>query len=336
VARTRCSSTVPRSLPRSHEPQPVSWTRRHLLDVDDLSLAEIDLVIDRAADMRQRLGGSPDEPGELRGRRVALLFAEPSTRTRLSFEIAARNLGGQTFVLDPAASSLTKGETVADTARNLAALGFAMLVVRHRRGGAPAVAARWFGGSVVNAGDGAHAHPTQALLDLFTLRHAWGVRDLAGRKIVIVGDLRHSRVARSNIWSLTAAGADVWACGPPDMLHGMDDLRRALGADRRLTVADDLAAALADAHAVMGLRIQRERMGNASMSADDYVRRYRIDESRMALARPGAVFLHPGPVNEGVEVTREVATGRRSLVLDQVRNGVAVRMAVLSLLAEAD
>jgi aspartate carbamoyltransferase catalytic subunit len=313
----------------------MSWTRRHLLDVDDLSRAELDLVLARADEMRRRLDAS-DRPVEvLRGHRVALLFAEPSTRTRLSFDVAARSLGAETFVLDPPSSSMTKGETLADTARNLAALGFHMLVVRHRRGGAPWVAARWFEGHVINAGDGSHAHPTQALLDLFTLRRTWRIDELTGRKIVIVGDLLHSRVARSNIWALTAAGADVWACGPAELLGGFDEIGRALGSGRRLTVTADLSAALEDADAVMALRIQRERMHGAALSTEDYIDRYRIDETRMSTARGGAVFMHPGPVNEGVEVTREVATGPRSLVLEQVRNGVPLRMAVLSLVAEA-
>lgn len=315
----------------------MSWTRRHLLDVEDLTPAETDLILLRAEEMHRPPGRREEreEREELRGRRVALLFDEPSTRTRLSFEIAARNLAAGTFVLEPSASSLVKGESLVDTTRNLDALGFDMLVLRHHRAGAPGVAARHFAGHVVNAGDGWHAHPTQALLDLFTLRRAWSSRSLEERKVVIVGDLLHSRVCRSNIWTLTAAGADVWACGPASLARGFEELARTLDGGRRLTVTDDLTAALRGADAVMALRIQRERMGDASLSAGEYVARYRIDESRMALARPGAFFLHPGPINEGVEVTREVAIGPRSLVLEQVRNGVPVRMAVLTLLAGA-
>ncbi|CAN5168221.1 aspartate carbamoyltransferase catalytic subunit [soil metagenome] len=309
----------------------MTWTRRHLLDVEDFTSADLDLILDRAQQLAERPSGARPGPDSLPGHRVALLFAEPSTRTRLSFEIAARNMGAETFVLDPPASSMVKGETLADTARNLGAMGFGSLVIRHRRWGAPWVTARHFPGSVINAGDGAHAHPTQALLDLLTLRRALKADSLAGRKVVIVGDLLHSRVARSNIWTLTADGADVAVCGPAGLLRGFDVVARRLPG--RLFVTDDLSAALAGADAVMALRIQRERMSGAALSVGEYVGRYRIDEARMALAGPAARFLHPGPINEGVEVTREVATGPRSLVLEQVRNGVPIRMAVLALLA---
>jgi aspartate carbamoyltransferase catalytic subunit len=314
----------------------MGWTRRHLLDVEDLRPAETRVLLDRAEKMRRSLEGTGDPlEDDLCSARVALLFAEPSTRTRMSFEIAARNLAAETLVMDPLASSLVKGETLTDTVRVLGAMGVDMLVLRHHRSGAPWVAARYFDGSVVNAGDGWHAHPTQALVDLFTLRRAWSADSLRGRKVVIVGDLLHSRVARSNIWTLTADGADVWLCGPRTLLRGFEELARALPGGRHLTVTDDLAAALRDAEAVMALRIQRERMSGAALSLADYVSAYRIDETRMGLALPDAWFLHPGPVNEGVEVTRSVAAGPRSLVLEQVRNGVPIRMAVLALLAEA-
>lgn len=306
-----------------------SWTRRHLLEVDDLTRAELDTIIDLAERYSARRASASRPDAALAGCSVALLFAEPSTRTRLSFEIAARGLAAEVSVLDPQTSSLVKGESLTDTARTLGALGFDALVLRHHRSGAPWVAARHFGGSVINAGDGWHAHPTQALLDLLTLRQAFAARDLVGRKIVIVGDLRHSRVARSNVWTLTAAGAEVWACGPADLLRGFDQ-RLELPADRRLTLTDDLDAALAGADAVMGLRIQFERMAGG-LSKGDYITRYQLTEQRLAQARSGAYFLHPGPVNEGIEVTREVARGPRSLVLRQVRNGVALRMAVLAL-----
>jgi aspartate carbamoyltransferase catalytic subunit len=258
----------------------------------------------------------------LQDENVALLFAEPSTRTRLSFELAARRLGAETYVLDPISSSMVKGETLVDTVRNLDAIGFSMLVVRHHRAWAAAVAARYFGGSVVNAGDGWHAHPTQALLDLFTLQREFG--SLARRKICIVGDVLHSRVAKSNVWSLRQAGAEVWLCGPATWLRGLSGLPA--------VVSDDFDGALAGADAVMGLRVQRERMA-PGVSLEEYVTRYQVTEERLARAAPNAVFLHPGPINEGVEVTREVARGPRSLVLEQARNGVPVRMAVLATLA---
>jgi aspartate carbamoyltransferase catalytic subunit len=197
-------------------------------------------------------------------------------------------------------------------------------VVRHHRAGAAAVAARYFGGHVVNAGDGWHAHPTQALLDLFTLRGALG--ELRGRKVAIVGDVLHSRVAKSNVQTLTRAGADVWLCGPREWVRALDSLSA--------TLTTDLDAALSGADAVMGLRVQKERMA-PGLSLDEYIERYQITEERLARTAPAARYLHPGPINEGVEVTQEVARGPRSLVLEQARNGVPVRMAVLSMLAQS-
>lgn len=297
---------------------------RHLLDVDEWSDETIEAVLDsasRARDAGERHGN------ELLGCRVVLLFAEPSTRTRMSFEMAARGLSAETYVIDPASSSMVKGETLVDTARNLDALGVDMIVMRHHRAGAPWVAARHFGGAVVNAGDGWHAHPTQALLDLLTLRRAFGggADALRGLKIAIVGDLLHSRVARSNVWTLTRAGADVWVSGPESWLHGYSDLP--------VTATTDLDVALDGASAVMGLRVQKERMRGSSLSIGDYIARYQITDERLARAASGAYYLHPGPINEGIEVTRSVARGPRSLVLEQVANGLAVRMAVLALLA---
>lgn len=313
----------------------MSWAYRHLLDVENLSAEEMDTLLDRASEMRGLLDRNEDPGALLRGEHVALLFAEASTRTRLSFEIAAHRLGADTYLFDRASSSMTKGETFTDTVRNLDAIGFTMLVVRHHRTGAPWVAARHFRGHVVNAGDGWHAHPTQALLDLFTLRRAWGGSPdaLRGRKIAIVGDILHSRVAGSNIWSLTQAGADVWLCGPRPWVRGFDELARSLPSDRRLSVTDDLQSALDGADAVMGLRVQKERMAGG-LSPAEYRDRYQINSERFARAKPGAFYLHPGPINEGVEVTREVCLGPRSLVLEQARNGVPIRMAVLSLVAE--
>jgi aspartate carbamoyltransferase catalytic subunit len=310
----------------------MTWSGPHLLDVDELNVSDLDFILQESARLRKWIDGGGGWAGNLRGENVALLFAEPSTRTRLSFELAARRLGAETYVLEPISSSMVKGETFVDTVRNLDALGFSKLIVRHHRAGAAAVATRYFGGSVINAGDGWHAHPTQALLDLYTLAdHFWDhvgsldVReDLRGRKIAIVGDVLHSRVAKSNVWTLTCAGADVWLCGPRAWLLGLDALPA--------TLTESLDAALRDADAVMGLRVQKERMA-PGVSLDDYIARYQITEERFARAAQRAVFLHPGPINEGVEVTREVARGPRSLVLEQARNGVPVRMAVLATLA---
>lgn len=305
---------------------------KHLLDVDELSREQVDALLAQAGAMRRAFDAGR-RVRALEGVRVALLFAEPSTRTRLSFEIAARALGAEAYVLDPGGTSLVKGESLADTCRTLAAQGIGMLVMRHHRAGAASVAARYFPGNVVNAGDGWHAHPTQALLDLFTLRGALGSDDLRGRKVVIVGDLLHSRVARSNAWTLTGDGAQLWVCGPPPWLHGWDRLAARLPVTDRLVITEDLEAALRDADAVMALRVQKERMRGGALSLDEYVARYRITPERMSTAHPGALFMHPGPTNEGVEVTRDVIRGPRSLVAEQVRNGVPVRMAVLAALA---
>jgi aspartate carbamoyltransferase catalytic subunit len=302
----------------------MSWSTRHLIDVDGLSNEEIDESLALATAFHLDLDDGHGSSSQLARHHVALVFAEPSTRTRLSFELAARRLGAETYVLEPLSSSMVKGETLVDTVRNLDALGFSMLVVRHHRAGAAAVAARYFGGHVVNAGDGWHAHPTQALLDLFTLKGALG--ELRGRKIAIVGDVLHSRVAKSNVQTLARAGADVWLCGPREWVRGLDSLPA--------TVTTDLDAALDGADAVMGLRVQKERMASG-VSFDEYIVRYQITEQRLARTAPAARYLHPGPINEGVEVTRDVARGHRSLVLEQARNGVPVRMAVLSMLAES-
>ena len=297
----------------------MSWPGRHLIDVDELSGADVARVMSLAETFER-----VNKVEILRTKHVALIFAEPSTRTRLSFEMAARRLGGHTYMLEPLSSSMVKGETLVDTARNLDALGFRFLIVRHHRAGAAAVAARHFGGSVINAGDGWHAHPTQALLDLFTLRRHFASEDLSGRKIAIVGDVMHSRVAKSNVWTLTGAGAEVFLCGPREWLRGLDALPA--------TLTDDLNSALRDADAVMGLRVQKERMARG-VSLDAYIDRYQVTEARFERLAPLAPYLHPGPINEGVEVTHEVARGPRSLVLDQARNGVPVRMAVLAILA---
>jgi aspartate carbamoyltransferase catalytic subunit len=298
----------------------MSFDGRHLLDIEDLDESALERILRLAAVIRD--GNSSGLSGALRGHRVALLFAEPSTRTRLSFEIAARRLGAETYVLEPLSSSMVKGETLVDTVRNLDALGFSELIVRHHRAGAAAVAARYLGGSVINAGDGWHAHPTQALLDLFTLTREFG--SVRGRKVAIVGDVLHSRVAKSNVQTLTRGGAEVWLCGPPEWLQGLG------GLPAKLT--SNLDAALADADAVMGLRVQKERMA-PGLSLDEYVDRYQITEARLARSTATARYMHPGPINEGIEVSREVARGPRSLVLEQTRNGVPVRMAVLSHLA---
>jgi aspartate carbamoyltransferase catalytic subunit len=227
----------------------MKWTRRHVLDTDDWSRGEIEGVLEHTRAMVEVLSRPIRRAPALRGRTVILFFAEASTRTRVSFELAAKALSADVTNITSTGSSVEKGESLLDTVRTLEALGGDVLVMRHSSSGAPYFVADRTAAAVINAGDGWHAHPTQALLDLFTLRRSWGVANLRGRKVAIVGDLLHSRVARSNVWALTADGAEVWACGPGPLLRGYDVLAASLAGDRRLVVTDDIAAALRDADA---------------------------------------------------------------------------------------
>jgi len=316
------------------DPGQRGWRHRHLLDVLTLDSRDLDLVMRTADEMRRILARPIPKVPALRGLSVTILFYEASTRTRVSFEVAAKNLSADVVNITAAASSVAKGESLIDTVRTVEALGADVLVMRHGRSGAPDLAARVFGGHVINAGDGWHAHPTQALLDLYTLRDHLPNGDLRGRKVVIVGDILHSRVARSNVWSLTTAGADVWLCGPATLLRGFEPLAAALPASRRLTVTTSIDAALAGADAVMALRLQQERMSSGLLpSVREYAARYQLNAARMAGSAPDAIVLHPGPMNEGVEIAPDLAAGGRSVITEQVANGVAVRMAVLYLLA---
>jgi aspartate carbamoyltransferase catalytic subunit len=318
--------------------QPVGWHHRHLLDVDALTWADIELVMRTTDAMREVLARPIAKVPALRGRNVTILFYEASTRTRVSFEVAAKNLSADVVNIAAATSSVTKGESLVDTVRTVEALGAQMLVMRHPVSGAPYLAAETFSGSVLNGGDGWHAHPTQALLDLYTMRAALpGAPEasLEGRKIVILGDVLHSRVARSNIWTLTAAGADLWLCGPATLLRGFEAWAgRGAAAGRRFHVTATIDEALRDADVVMALRIQKERMASGLLpSLREYAARYGLTRERLALARPNALVMHPGPMNEGVEIAADVAAGVQSRIEEQVRNGVAVRMALLYLLA---
>jgi aspartate carbamoyltransferase catalytic subunit len=317
------------------ESQAVGWRHRHLLDVDGLSIADIDLVMRTADAMREVLARPIAKVPALRGRNVTILFYEASTRTRVSFEVAAKNLSADVVNIAASTSSVSKGESLVDTVRTVEALGAQMLVMRHSVSGAPYLAAEVFGGSVLNGGDGWHAHPTQALLDLYTLRGHLPGGSVAGRKIVILGDVMHSRVARSNIWTLTSAGADLWLCGPATFLRGFEAWAgRGAGTGRRFTVTSSIDDALRDADAVMALRIQRERMASGLLpSLREYAARYGLTATRLATAKPGALVMHPGPMNEGVEIAPDVAAGAQSVITDQVTNGVAIRMALLYLLA---
>ncbi len=315
-------------------PGPPEWRHRHLLDVDVLTWPEIELVLRTADSMREILARPIAKVPALRGSTVTILFNEASTRTRVSFELAAKALSADVVNIAVATSSVAKGESLLDTVRTIEALGSSTLVIRHSASGAPYLAAAEFGGSVINAGDGWHAHPTQALLDLATIRaHLPG--GVAGRKVVILGDVLHSRVARSNLWTLTAGGADVWLCGPATLLRGFEALAGASASgDRRFTVTSDVSAALRDADVVMALRIQKERMeGGLLPSLREYAARFGLTRERLALAHEGALVMHPGPMNEGVEIAADVASGPGSVITDQVTTGVAIRMALLYLLA---
>ncbi len=319
--------------PAGTTPTLPAWRHRHLLDVADLGLDELETVMITTDAMATILARPIPKVPTLRGVSVTSIFYEASTRTRVSFEVAAKNLSADIVNIAASSSSVAKGESLVDTVRTIEALGADVLVMRHARSGAPYLAASIFGGHVVNAGDGWHAHPTQALLDMYTLRERLPGGDLHGRKIVILGDILHSRVARSNLWTLTAAGADLWLCGPATLLRGFEALARALPGDRRLTVTTDLRAALRDADAVMTLRLQQERMASGLLpSLREYAARYQLTAERLRAARPEALVLHPGPMNEGVEIAPDVATSGRSVITEQVANGVAVRMALLYLL----
>ncbi len=315
---------------------PVRWPHRHLLDVDALTRPEIDLVMRTADEMHDVLARPIPKVPALRGLGVTILFYEASTRTRVSFEVAAKNLSADVVNIAAASSSVSKGESLVDTVRTVEALGADMIVMRHSVSGAPYLAAEVFGGSVLNGGDGWHAHPSQALLDLYTLRSRLPGGSLEGRKVVILGDVLHSRVARSNVWTLTAMGADLWLCGPTTLLRGFDAWAARGAAGRRFTVTSDVAAALRDADVVMALRIQKERMASGLLpSLREYAARYGLTQERLRAARPGALVMHPGPLNEGVEIAADVAVDPRSVITDQVANGVAVRMALLYLMAGA-
>ena len=311
------------------------WRHRHLLDVDVLTWPEIELVLRTADSMREILARPIAKVPALRGSTVTILFYEASTRTRVSFELAAKALSADVVNIAVATSSVAKGESLLDTVRTIEALGSSTLVIRHPLSGAPYLAAMEFGGSVINAGDGWHAHPTQALLDLATIRaHLPG--GVAGRKVVILGDVLHSRVARSNLWTLTAGGADVWLCGPSTLLRGFEAWAAASASGRSFHVTSDVSAALRDADVVMALRIQKERMeGGLLPSLREYAARFGLTRERLALAREGALVMHPGPMNEGVEIAPDVAAGPGSVITDQVTSGVAIRMALLYLLAGA-
>ena len=371
--------------------------RKHVLDLDDFTADEIGAVLDTAEAMSDVLARPIKRVPALRGTTIVNCFYESSTRTRVSFELAAKNLSADVVNVTASGSSVDKGESLVDTSRTLQALGADMVVIRHRSSGAPYLVSQHIAARVINAGDGWHAHPTQALLDLFTVRRHLG--DLAGLKLVIVGDILHSRVARSNLWGFTRMGADVTLCGPPTLVphdlvaavtgqterqphraratpaaghNGIGANGRSVQpsnrpvSDHAAATADagqpatvvatavrtapqvattgeprgqvhityDLDEALADADVVMALRLQKERQSAGLLpTLREYSQRYGLTTDRLKMARRHALVMHPGPMNEGVEITPEVAQGQQSVIEEQVQNGLAVRMALLYLLA---
>jgi len=299
------------------------FPHRHLLGIEPLEPSDILTILDTAETLREVLNRPIKKVPTLRGKTVINLFYEASTRTRSSFEVAERVLSADSLSIATATSSVTKGETLLDTAKNLEAMNPDMIVVRHAASGAPHFLSRHCRPAIVNAGDGAHEHPTQALLDALTLRQRKG--RLKGLRVAIVGDILHSRVARSNLWLLSKMGADVVLCAPPTLVPP--------GIEAMAPVTYRIEEAIEGADAIMMLRIQRERMsGGFFPSAREFHIRFGLTESRVKRAGKDVVILHPGPMNRGVEIASEVADGPYSVILDQVTNGVAVRMAVLYLL----
>jgi aspartate carbamoyltransferase catalytic subunit len=304
--------------------------KRHLLSAADLTHDDAVLVLDTARELAAVSGRTVKKLPTLRGRTVVNLFFEDSTRTRISFEAAAKRLSADVINFSAKGSSVSKGESLKDTALTLQAMGADGVVIRHGASGAPHRLANsgWISAAVVNAGDGTHEHPTQALLDAFTMREhlAGGGGDLAGRRVTIVGDVLHSRVARSNVLLLDTLGAQVTLVAPPTLLPvGVETWPCA--------VSYDLDAPLPDTDALMMLRVQRERMSAAYFPSErEYARRYGLDARRAGLLPDHAIVMHPGPMNRGMEITAEVADGPRSVIVEQVTNGVSIRMAVLYLL----
>jgi len=298
--------------------------KKDLLGIGDLTRDEIYLVLDTAEAMREIGQRTIKKVPTLRGKTVVNLFYEPSTRTRTSFEIAEKRLSADTLNIAVAASSVLKGETLVDTAMNIEAMAPDVIVLRHASSGACHLLSRICRSRVINAGDGMHEHPTQALLDAFTIREH--KKRIAGLKVAIVGDLLHSRVLRSNVLLLTALGADVWVCGPSTLVPpGVERLG--------VHVTTSVAEAVKDADVIMMLRIQHERMNGAFFpSVREYFNTFGMTLERVAHAKPDVIIMHPGPMNRGVEIASEVADGPYSVILEQVANGVAVRMAVLYLL----
>jgi len=302
----------------------MKFAKKDILDMESLSVGEIQCILDTAETLKEISTRPIKKVPTLRGKTVIHFFYEPSTRTRTSFEIAAKRLSADTVSISASTSSIVKGETLVDTAKNLEAMNLDAIVVRHRAAGAPHMLARLVQASVINAGDGMHAHPTQALLDMMTVREKTG--SLAGLRIAIIGDIAHSRVARSNIVGFVKMGANVILAGPPTMIPiGVETM----GALVRYHVQE----AIKDADVVMVLRIQKERQQAFVFPSErEYAQCYGLTQDKLAGAKEDVLIMHPGPINRGVEIAPEVAEGPYSVILEQVANGVAIRMALLYLL----
>ena len=331
------TTTRPRPV-RQAPPFPVNGARpatpRHILDLDDFSREEIETVLQNTEVMREVLQRDIKKVPTLRGKTVITVFYEASTRTRVSFEQAGKILSADVINVSGSGSSVEKGESLYNTALTLQAMNADIIVIRHPHSGAPHFLARFLNSAVINAGDGMHAHPTQALLDLFTIKSHLG--KVEGLKVVIVGDLLYSRVARSNLWGLTRMGADVTLCAPPtliplDFLGGVNSNGSASEHPfNGVKIETSVERALEDADVVMALRLQRERQDAGHLpTLREYSRMYGINPRRMELAKPDALVMHPGPMNEGIEIDPEVAHGAQQVIEEQVTNGVAVRMALL-------
>ena len=324
-------------------------SKKDILDIESLSSDEIRLILEAAESFKEVLGRDIKKVPTLRGKTVINLFFEASTRTRTSFEIAAKRLSADTINISASASSVQKGETLSDTVRNIEAMNSDVIIIRHPASGAPHFIAKRLSASVINAGDGSHEHPSQALLDLMTIKEKKG--KIEGLKVAVIGDIAHSRVARSNIHGLTKMGAKVVLYGPKTLIpKGIDRIRDEGGRMKdevkkgsdssliphhsSLSVASSMEEALKDADVIMMLRIQLERQGQSLFpSVREYSRFFGLNGRNISLAKEDAVIMHPGPMNRGVEISSDVADGPRSVILDQVNNGIAVRMALLYLLA---
>lgn len=300
----------------------MTWNKKDLITIEELTREELDTIFRVTASLKKILSQGGQIPA-LAGKTVVSFFLEPSTRTRIAFEMAAKRLSADNVLINAPASSVVKGETLRDTAQNIQALNADIIVLRHSAAGSPLYLSKLVDIPVINAGDGAHEHPTQALLDCFTMQEHLG--DLTGKKVTILGDIVFSRVARSNIWALKKLGAEVTLVGPSTLVP---ECLTTLGA----TVYHDLKPALADAEAVMLLRIQHERQSTAHFpSLAEYTSMFGLSKTRASWLKPNAIIMHPGPINRGVEIDSDLADSSQSVILQQVTNGIAVRMAVLYL-----